>query len=95
MIVYVLIFQESLYNAINKCKQIMPAEINARKIKIEGYANDTTVFLNDGQSIIDFFEIMKIFELATNSRINIRNLKIFDYGNWKNRSFFPIKNIEI
>ena len=36
MIVYV-IFQESLYNAINKCKQIMPAEINARKIKIEGY----------------------------------------------------------
>ena len=50
MIVYV-IFQESLYNAINKCKQIMPAEINARKIKIEGYADDTTVFLNDDQSI--------------------------------------------
>ena len=94
MIVYV-IFQESLYNAINKCKQIMPAEINARKIKIEGYADDTTVFLNDDQRIMDYFEIMMIFELATNSRINIRRLKVIGYGNGKIRSFCPIKNIEI
>ena len=44
---------------------------------------------------MDFFEIMKIFELATNSRINIRRLKVIGYGNGKIRSFCPIKNIEI
>ena len=54
MIVYV-IFQESLYKAIEKCEQIMSPEINVNKEKILGYADDTSGFLKDDQSILDFF----------------------------------------
>ena len=93
MIVH-FIFQESLYKVIEKSQQILPIEIGMNQEKLYGYADDTSAFMKNDQSILEFFKIIKIFELATNSRINISKTKIFGFGEWKNRTFWPIKNIK-
>ena len=74
MIVYVL-FQELLYKAIEKSAQIIPIETIMRN-KIYGYADDSTAFMKSDESILELFKILKIFELATNSKINIRKTKV-------------------
>ena len=94
MIMYV-IFQEPLYNAIENSTKILPPVIKGKQIKILGYADDTTGFMKDDGSIVEFFNVIKKIENATNSRINIRKTKIFGYGGWKNRTNWPIKEIKV
>ena len=93
MIVYV-IFQESLYQALEKCSRIIPPEIRGTQIKILGYADDTTSFIRSDEGILEFFKIIKMFELATNSRLNIHKTKFFGHGSWRNRTIWPIKNVK-
>ncbi|CAL4189450.1 unnamed protein product, partial [Meganyctiphanes norvegica] len=58
MIMYV-IFQEPLYNAIENSTKILPPVIKGKQIKILGYADDTTGFMKDDGSIVEFFNVIK------------------------------------
>ena len=94
MLVYVL-FQEPLYLAFKKCNEILPIEIQNEKIKNLGYADDTTAFVKDDNSFIEIFRLIKKFEKASNSKINIRKTKIFGFGNWNRRIMWPISGLKI
>ena len=89
MLLYV-IFQEPLYLAIEKSKKIIPIEIQGEKIKNIGYADDTTAIAKDENSFIEIFKLIKRFEKASNSKLNIRKTKIYGVGNWKGRMIWPI-----
>ena len=94
MLVYVL-FQEPLYLAFKKCNKILPIEIQNEKIKNLGYADDTTAFAKDDNSFKEIFRLIKKFEKASNSKINIRKTKIFGFGNWNGRIMWPISGLKI
>ena len=94
MIVYVL-FQESLYNAIEKSNIILPPKTKGEGRKIIGYADDTSGFVKDDDGILELFHIINKFEMATNSKLNVRKTKIFGYGNWKGRTNWPIDEIKV
>ena len=88
-------FQEPLYLAFKKCNKILPIEIQNEKIKILGYADDTTAFVKDDNSFIEIFRLIKKFEKASNSKMNIRKTKIFGFGNWNGRIMWPISGLKI
>ena len=91
---YVL-FQEPLYLAIEKSKKINPLDLPCKKIKKIGYADDTTLFVKDDEGFIEIFDIIKKFEMATNSKINMRKTKLYGLGEWKERANWPIKGLKI
>ena len=94
MIVYV-IFQEPLYNAIEKISSIIPPAIKSEQIKVLGYADDTTGFMGNDRSLMHFMNLIKIFEKASNSKLNIKKTKIYGFGQWKNRKNWPIPDIKV
>ena len=94
MLLYVL-FQEPLYCAIEKCNLIIPIDIPGEKTNLLGYADDTTMFVQDDNSFLEVFRIINQFEKATNSILNISKTKLYGYGLWENRNNWPISNLKI
>ena len=72
MITYVL-FQEPLYRAIEKNNRIIPFGLPHQKTKEIGYADDTTICINDDEGFLEAFKLINMFERASNSKINIKN----------------------
>ena len=69
----------------------MPGE----KCNILGYADDTTLFVKDDRTIIEFFEVINKFEKATNSKLNMSKTKLYGYGLWKDRNIWPVSNLKL
>ena len=67
---YVL-FQDSLYKAIEKSSKIIPFGLPIQKRKILGYADDTNVCICNDEGFLETFKIISMFETATNSKLNI------------------------
>ena len=86
-----IIFQNPMYIAFEKSKIIRPIEINDKKVIETGYADDTNIFVNNDQSFLEVFKILKHFEKATNSKLNIKKTTVYGFGEWKTRTNWPIK----
>ena len=71
MMAFVL-FQEPLYRALEKYVNMIPPQIPGKKLKRVGYADDTTLFVVDEQTLKEIFQILNLFEDATNSILNVR-----------------------
>ena len=74
MIAFVL-FQEPLYKALEKYVNVIPPQIPGSKIKKVGYADDTTLFVIDEQSLKEIFNVLSSFEDTTNSKLNMQKQK--------------------
>ena len=94
MILYV-ISQEPLYQAIKQTKQIAPLDIPCKPIKLLGYADDTTFFVKSDIGIIYVFTLIKHFEIASGIKLNYHKTKIFGFGLWHGRRYWPYDNIKI
>ena len=94
MLAYV-IFQEPLYLAIGKSKKIKPLDLPCKPIKKLGFADDTTLFVKDDNSFLEVFNIINEFEMATNSKINIKKTKLYGIGDWKGRVNWPINGFKL
>ena len=90
-----VIFQEPLYRAIEKCANVIPPQIPGKKVHNVGYADDTTFFITDEQSLNEIFNILNLFQNASNSKLNIRKTKIYSFGKWQGKLQWPIKDIKV
>ena len=70
-------------------KVILPP-LTIEKQKCLGYADDTTMFIRSIRCIQAIFAILKKFEKATNSKINIDKTKIHGFGEWRGRVDWPV-----
>ena len=93
MITYVL-FQEPLYQAIEKINRIIPFGLPIQRTKEIGYADDSTICIKDDEGFLEVFKIISMFESASNSKINIKKTRIYGFGNWKWRTLWPIKGLK-
>ena len=95
MIAYV-IFQEPFYRAIKRCRDIIPISLpNNFSISVAGYADDSSVFVRELNSLIILSEIVMNFEFATGAKLNREKTKIMGLGNWKDRDRWPIDELKI
>ena len=94
MLFYV-VFQDPLYVALEKASSIKPVEIPGGAVLNVGYADDTNIFTNNEESFLEIFRIIKKFETATNSKLNINKTKVYGYGDWKDRTIWPINNMKV
>ena len=92
---FFVIFQNPLYVALEKAKNIKPLELPGSSVMELGYADDTNVFTGDDYSFMEIFRLFNNFEKATNSKINLRKTKVYGFGRWKNRIIWPVNNIKV
>ena len=91
-----ILFQEPFYRAIIASQIIRPVTLpDATDIKILGYADDSTLLITDELSLIEVFKLISKFEKAMGSRLNKSKTRIFGTGNWKNRTQWPINELQI
>ena len=92
MLMYV-ISQEPLYRAFKSTQLIQPFQLPCRESKLIGYADDTTLFVNNDFSIEYIFKILKDFGLASGVMVNTNKSQIFGFGDWENREDWPVSDL--
>ena len=90
-----VIFQEPLYRAIELSVKVKPIMSPCTPMKLLGYADDTSFIVSDETSIIECFEILNKFELASGIKLNKNKTKLFGIGSWKNRQQWPVQDIRV
>ena len=90
-----VIFQEPLYRVLHKHINIIPPQVPGQKFKNLGYADDTTIFVMNEQSLCESFKVIQKFENASNSKLNVKKTKIYSFGEWQGRLVWPIKDIKV
>ena len=82
-----VIFQEPLYLAIKNNKEIPSPKLpNEMCIKLQGYADDSTIFICDEESLVTVFREVRRYEKATGAKLNTDKTKILGFSGWKNKS---------
>ena len=91
MLLYAL-FQEALYIAFKKNNIIKCIDFpNQEKLIVLGYADDTSLFPKNDESIIEIDNIIKKFENATGAKLNRnKKTKIYGLGSWNDRTNWPL-----
>ena len=69
--------------------------IPCRPIKILGFADDTTLFVNSDLSLTSIFDILVDFGMASGINVNTKKTKIMGFGDWENRKDWPIPDLKI
>ena len=93
--IYYVIFQEPLYIAFKLSNKIIPPLLPAKQTKNIGYADDTSVIVKNDEGFTETFRIIKLFEKASNSKLNVLKTKVYGFGLWENRIIWPISNLKI
>ena len=93
--IYYVIFQEPLYLAFKLSNKIIPPLLPAKQIKNIGYADDTSVIVKNDEGFTETFKVIKSFEKASNSKLNVQKTKVYGFGLWKDRTIWPISNLKI
>ena len=93
MLLYV-IFQEPLFKAFQIAHIILPP-LTIEKQKCLGYADDTTIFIRCVQCIRAIFALLRQFERATNSKLNIEKTKIYGFGDWRGKTDWPVRGLKV
>ena len=89
-----VIFQEPLFKAFQISNIILPP-LTIEKQKCLGYADDTTIFIRSVRSVQAIFALLKKFEKATNSKINIDKTKIYGFGDWHGKMDWPVTGMKV
>ena len=76
---------EILAKQIKNDPNIQGIRVGAKEIKISQYADDTTVFVQNGKSVEHLIETLKIFELCSGLKINTEKTEAIWLGSWRNR----------
>ena len=84
---------EILALTIKKNLKIEGIEVRAREIKITQYADDTTVFLKNPESMSVLLDLLEKFERCSGLKINRTKSEAMWLGKWKNRedTLFNVK----
>ncbi|CAL4097882.1 unnamed protein product, partial [Meganyctiphanes norvegica] len=93
--IFFVIFQEPLYRAIELSNKIYPPLLPKKQTKNIGYADDTSIFVSDDNGFIETFDIISKFQRASNARLNINKTKIYGFGQWANRTNWPIAGLQV
>lgn len=65
------------------------------KKQILVFADDTTIFVKTETNIIFIFHILEYFNEASSIKLNVRNTRIFGFGEWRDRDNWPYPNIKV
>ena len=77
---------EILNNAITRSNEIRGIQIDKEQtVKVSQYADDTTVFVRDVQSIHNLFYLLSQFESCSGLKINQSKSEILWLGCWRHR----------
>ena len=91
---FFVIFQEPLYRAIEMSNKIYPPLLPSKQIKNLGYADDTTVFINNDEGFVEVFYLISKFQRASNAKLNISKTKVYGFGSWSDRTNWPIAGLQ-
>merc|ERR1712240_531273 len=73
-----ILFQEPFYRAVIASRVIRPLTLpDSTKINILGYADDSTLLINDERSLLEAFTLIRKFEKAMGSKLNFNKTKIY------------------
>ena len=64
--------------------------IDSSEHKVSSFADDMRVVVTTDNSIKNLFDLLKKYELATNSKINSDKTEALWLGKWKNRTDKPL-----
>ena len=78
-----------LFGRALKNKSIKGILVNNHEIKVTQYADDTTVFVRDRDSVIQLFDLLQNFSLLSGLEINIAKTEAMWLGQWKNNEDTP------
>ena len=84
MLLYV-IAAETLASFIIIDKRIQGVQIGDQGINLVNFADDTIIFLSDINSLTRLQTILKIYEDASSSKINLKKSQALWSGNYKDR----------
>ena len=59
--------------------KIYPPLLPSKQIKNLGYADDTTVFINNDEGFVEVFYLISKFQRASNAKLNISKTKVYGF----------------
>ena len=80
---------EVLANAIKSKSSIKGIKVGEKEIKVSLYADDTTVFVRDLDSVKELLAILNDFENLSGLEINATTTEGMWLGCWKNKTEMP------
>lgn len=84
---------EVLASKIRNCKSIrgflLPGA-NGKQFKVRQYADDTTSFIKDYNSLVCLFEIISIYEKGSGAKLNRSKTEAMWLGAWRSRTDEPL-----
>jgi len=84
-LIFVLAF-ELLAIAIRHNPRINGIDIEGLKFRVVQFADDTTVFLKDENSLLELEKLMETYHLISGMKVNIAKTTVMGIGEWKNKS---------
>ena len=88
MLLYIIL-AEVLASFVDANKRIKGIQIGDHEIKIVSFANNTTIFLNDTTCLNRIQKILKLYENASTSKINVSKSQTLSSGAYKNSIHQP------
>ena len=92
MLLYI-IAAEVLASFVIFDKKVKGVQIGDQEIKLVNFADNTTIFLGDIDSLIRLQKILELYEVASSSKINLTKSQTLWSGSYKNRYNKPGKMI--
>ena len=80
---------EHFGRALKNNKSIKGILVNNHEIKVTQYADDTTVFVRDRDSVVQLLDLLQNFSLLSGLEINTAKTEAMWLGQWKNNEDTP------
>ena len=80
---------ELLAWALKRTNDIKGIAVSGREIKVTQFVDDTTVFVNDHQSVIDLLKLPSEFKHTSGLEINTSKTEAMWLGDWRNKTDIP------
>ena len=76
---------ELFARALKNKSSVKGIEVNNHEIKIAQYADDTTLFVRDRESVLELLNILEEFSSLSELEINTSKTEAMWLGQWKNK----------
>ena len=93
--IYYVLFQEPLYIALEKSRKITPPMLPLSQTKKLGYADDSSILVQNDEGFTETFQLVEKFQNASNAKLNLNKTKVYGFGSWSNRINWPIIGLQI
>ena len=80
---------ELLARSLKSNNDIKGIAVGGREVKVIQFADDTTVFVKDHQSVINFFKLLTEFKHTFGLKINTSKTEAMWLGAWRNKTDTP------